>query len=161
MPISKTDFIRGLQCEKMLWLDAHAPERKIIPPEVQAKLDEGNEFGDTAMGIFGDYTEMTTLREDGRLDFSAMIEKTKTSLEEGLRAFDKKLPGFAMPEAVLSGAETRTSAPVRMPRGEDFCALGHPRIYPCGEGAGYAGGITSAATDGLKVAEAIIARYCV
>lgn len=84
-----------------------------------------------------------------------------SSLEEGLRAFDKKLPGFAMPEAVLSGAETRTSAPVRMPRGEDFCALGHPGIYPCGEGAGYAGGITSAATDGLKVAEAIIARYCV
>lgn len=84
MPISKTDFIRGLQCEKMLWLDAHAPEYKIIPPEVQAKLDAGNEFGDTAMGIFGEYTEMTTLREDGRLHFSAMIEKTKASLEEGV-----------------------------------------------------------------------------
>ncbi len=83
-----------------------------------------------------------------------------SSLDEGLRAFDKKLPGFAMPEAVLSGAETRTSAPVRIPRGDDFCALGHPGIYPCGEGAGYAGGITSAATDGLKVAEAIIAQYC-
>ncbi len=83
-----------------------------------------------------------------------------TSLSEGLRAFDKKLPGFAMPEAVLSGAETRTSAPVRILRGEDLCALGHPGIYPCGEGAGYAGGITSAAADGLKVAEAIIAKYC-
>lgn len=83
-----------------------------------------------------------------------------SSLDEGLRAFDKKLPGFAMPEAVLSGAETRTSAPVRIPRGEDFCALGHPGIYPCGEGAGYAGGITSAATDGLRVAEAIMAKYC-
>lgn len=81
------------------------------------------------------------------------------SLDEGLRAFDKKLSGFAMPEAVLSGAETRTSAPVRIPRGEDFCAVGHPGIYPCGEGAGYAGGITSAATDGLKVAEAIIRAY--
>ncbi len=83
-----------------------------------------------------------------------------SSLGEGLRVFDKKLPGFAMPEAVLSGAETRTSAPVRILRGEDFCAVGHPGIYPCGEGAGYAGGITSAATDGLKVAEAIIAKYC-
>lgn len=82
MPISKTDFIRGLQCEKMLWLDAHEPDQKIIPPEVQAKLDAGNEFGDAAMGIFGDFVETTTLREDGRLYFSAMIEKTQALLAE-------------------------------------------------------------------------------
>ena len=82
MPISKTDFIRGLQCEKMLWLDAHMPEHKIIPPEVQAKLDAGNEFGDNAMGIFGDFVETTIFREDGRLYFSAMIEKTQALLTE-------------------------------------------------------------------------------
>ena len=82
MPISKTDFVRGLQCEKMLWLDAHAPEHKIIPPEVQAKLDAGNEFGDNAMGIFGEFCETTTLREDGRLYYAAMIEKTKNLLLE-------------------------------------------------------------------------------
>ena len=82
MPISKTDFIRGLQCEKMLWLDAHAPEYKIIPPEVQARLDAGNEFGDNAMGIFGEFTETTTFREDGRLHFAAMIEKTQRLLAE-------------------------------------------------------------------------------
>ena len=82
MPISKTDFIRGLQCEKMLWLDAHAPEYKIIPPEVQAKLDAGNEFGDQAMGIFGEFVETTVLREDGRLCFAKMIEKTQTLLAE-------------------------------------------------------------------------------
>jgi len=81
MPISKTDFVRGLQCEKMLWLDAHAPEHKIIPPEVQARLDAGNDFGDKAMGIFGDFVETTTLREDGRLYFAAMIEKTQALLE--------------------------------------------------------------------------------
>lgn len=85
MPISKTDFVRGLQCEKMLWLDAHAPELKIIPPEVQARLDAGNDFGDQAMGIFGDYVETTTLKEDGRLHFAAMIEKTKELLEAGER----------------------------------------------------------------------------
>ena len=84
MPISKTDFVRGLQCEKMLWLDAHAPEHKIIPPEVQARLDAGNAFGDNAMGIFGDFVETTTFREDGRLSFSAMIEKTKQLLEENV-----------------------------------------------------------------------------
>jgi hypothetical protein len=85
MAVSKTDFVRGLQCKKMLWLDAHAPEYKIIPPEVQAKLDAGNEFGDQAMGIFGDFVETTTLREDGRLNFAAMLEKTKALLESGER----------------------------------------------------------------------------
>ena len=83
MPISKTDFVRGLQCEKMLWLDAHAPEYKIIPPEVQARLDAGNEFGDKARGIFGKFTETTTLREDGRLHYGAMIEKTAALLQAG------------------------------------------------------------------------------
>lgn len=83
MPVSKTDFVRGLQCEKMLWLDAHAPEHKIIPPEVQARLDEGNAFGDRAMGIFGAFVETTTFRDDGRLHFSAMLEKTKTLMENG------------------------------------------------------------------------------
>lgn len=82
MPVSKTDFLRGLQCEKMLWLDAHAPEYKIVPPEVQARLDAGNEFGDNAMGIFGDFIETTCFREDGRLFFGGMIEKTKALLEE-------------------------------------------------------------------------------
>lgn len=81
------------------------------------------------------------------------------SLGDGLRSFDRKLRGYAMPEAILSAAETRTSAPVRILRGEDLCAIGHPGIYPCGEGAGYAGGITSAAVDGLKVAEAILSIY--
>ena len=81
------------------------------------------------------------------------------SLRYGLRSFDRKVKGYAMPEAILSAAETRTSAPVRILRGSDFCAVGEPGIYPCGEGAGYAGGITSAAVDGVKVAEAILARY--
>ena len=82
MPISKTDFVRGLQCEKMLWLDAHAPEHKIIPPEVQERLDAGNAFGDVAMGIFGPYVETTTFREDGRLHYSAMIAKTTQLLSQ-------------------------------------------------------------------------------
>lgn len=83
MAVSKTDFVRGLQCEKMLWLDAHHPELKIIPPEVQARLDAGNDFGDNAMGVFGPFVETTTLKEDGRLDFGAMLEKTKALIESG------------------------------------------------------------------------------
>jgi uncharacterized FAD-dependent dehydrogenase len=81
------------------------------------------------------------------------------SLRYGLRSFDRKVHGYAQTSAVLSAAETRTSAPVRILRGSDFCAVGNPGIYPCGEGAGYAGGITSAAVDGIKVAEAILAVY--
>ena len=82
-----------------------------------------------------------------------------TSLRYGLASFDRKIKGFAAPDAVLTAPETRTSAPVRILRGEDYAALGHERIYPCGEGAGYAGGITSAAVDGLKIAQAIVAKY--
>ncbi len=82
-----------------------------------------------------------------------------SSLSYGIRSFDRKVKGFALPEAILSAPETRTSAPVRILRGEDLCALGEPGIYPCGEGAGYAGGITSAAVDGLRVAEAILGLY--
>ena len=62
-------------------------------------------------------------------------------------------------EAVLTGVETRTSAPVRILRGEDMRALGKGRIYPCGEGAGYAGGITSASVDGIRVALSIMERF--
>ena len=83
MPISKTDFVRALQCEKMLWLDSHMPEQKIIPPEVQAKLDAGTEFGDNAMRIFGDFTETTAFREDGRLHFAKMLETTQTLMQNG------------------------------------------------------------------------------
>ena len=83
MPISKTDFVRGLQCEKMLWLDAHAPQLKIIPPEVQARLDAGNVFGDDTMGIFGEYVETTAYKADGRLDYAKMLQTTQELLASG------------------------------------------------------------------------------
>jgi len=80
-------------------------------------------------------------------------------LRYGLAAFDRKIRGFAAPDAVLSAPETRTSAPVRILRNEQGAAIGHEGIYPCGEGAGYAGGITSAAVDGIRTAQAIMARF--
>jgi uncharacterized FAD-dependent dehydrogenase len=82
-----------------------------------------------------------------------------SSLKYGLLSFDKRIKGFAMGGALLSGAETRTSSPVRILRGDDMRAIGKDSIYPCGEGAGYAGGITSAAVDGVKVALAIAERF--
>ncbi len=80
-------------------------------------------------------------------------------LEEAINAFDKKLKGFALPEAVLTGVETRTSAPVRILRNDRKESVGIDGLYPAGEGAGYAGGIVSAAVDGIRVAEAVISKY--
>ncbi len=81
------------------------------------------------------------------------------SLRYGISSFDKKLSGFSDERAILLGAETRTSAPLRIKRQDDMTAIGRSGIYPCGEGAGYAGGITSAAVDGVKVALAIMEKY--
>ena len=79
------------------------------------------------------------------------------TLAQALPAFGKKLRGFDDPDAVLTAPETRSSSPVRIVRGPDRCSTGVPGLYPCGEGAGYAGGITSAAVDGLRCAESVIA----
>ena len=80
------------------------------------------------------------------------------SIESGIRAMGKKIKDFDHDDVILSGVESRTSSPVKIFRKEDFTSS-FPWIYPCGEGAGYAGGITSAAMDGMKVAEAIIKTF--
>lgn len=90
---------------------------------------------------------------------SLLPEELAATMRTGLSAFERKIAGYTAPDAILTGLETRTSSPVRLPRGEDFQALDLPGLYPCGEGAGYAGGIMSAAVDGLRVARAILGRY--
>jgi uncharacterized FAD-dependent dehydrogenase len=77
------------------------------------------------------------------------------AIREALPAFEKQIAGFAMHDAVLTGVETRTSSPLRITRGRDYQSLNVKGIYPAGEGAGYAGGIMSAAVDGIEVAEAV------
>ena len=79
------------------------------------------------------------------------------TLRGALPVFDRKLHGFAAPDSLLTGVETRSSSPVRILRGEDYQSAVRG-LYPCGEGAGYAGGITSAAVDGIRVAEAVAAQ---
>ena len=100
---------------------------------------------------------------DGRVKVSDMNELfpafITAELKRGLQGFDKKIRGFACGDAILTGAETRTSSPVRVMRNEDMVAIGYKNVYPCGEGAGYAGGITSAAVDGLRAAIKIMARF--
>ena len=78
------------------------------------------------------------------------------SLKEAIHVFDKKINGFADDDAVLTAPETRSSSPVRITRNENYESVNMSGLYPCGEGAGYAGGIMSAAVDGIKIAEQII-----
>jgi uncharacterized protein len=82
-----------------------------------------------------------------------------TTLREGLRQFDKRMHGFITAEACLIGVETRTSAPVRIVRGDDLQSISLPGLYPAGEGAGYAGGIMSAALDGVRIADRIAGQF--
>ena len=92
-------------------------------------------------------------------DLSDLLPRALTrDFIEGMECFDRKIEGFAGPEAFCAGLETRTSSPVRIPRGDDLQAE-IKGLYPCGEGAGYAGGIMSAAMDGIRVAEAIRKRF--
>jgi uncharacterized FAD-dependent dehydrogenase len=85
----------------------------------------------------------------------SLPEYAIVAIREAIPAFDKKIKGFAMKDAVLTGVETRTSSPIRIKRDRNFQSLNTQGLYPAGEGAGYAGGILSAAVDGIKVAEAV------
>ena len=86
---------------------------------------------------------------------SALPEYAIDAIREALPAFDRKIKGFGMNDALLTGVETRTSSPVRIRRNDEYQSLNTRGLYPAGEGAGYAGGILSAAVDGIRVAEAV------
>ena len=140
--------------------------------EHAAFLAGGRDFYAPVMTL-GDFMEGKRGKELSRIQPSYRDGKVRVSdfgevfppfvqqtLRYGFASFGKKLKGYDTPDAVLTAAETRTSAPLRILRSTtDYTAIGHNRIYPCGEGAGYAGGITSAAVDGIRVAMALMARY--
>jgi uncharacterized FAD-dependent dehydrogenase len=86
---------------------------------------------------------------------SCLPDYVIAAIREALPMFDRRIPGFAMHDAVLTGVETRTSSPLRIRRNRNFESVNTQGLYPAGEGAGYAGGILSAAIDGIKVAEAV------
>ena len=108
------------------------------------------ELGRVAPSYTGEYV----LSDMNKLFPVPIIEK----LQAGLQVFDRKIKGFANFDSVLTGPETRTSAPVRILRNENFESVSAGGLYPAGEGAGYAGGIMSAAVDGIRVAEGILAK---
>jgi len=96
--------------------------------------------------------ECVDLGAEGR---SALPDYAIEAIREALPAFERRIPGFAMDDAMLTGVETRTSSPLRVTRGKDRHGVNVRGLYPAGEGAGYAGGIMSAAVDGIETAEAV------
>ena len=86
---------------------------------------------------------------------SLLPDYCNEALREALPAFNRKIHGFAMDEATLTGVETRTSSPICIKRDREYQSINVRGLFPAGEGAGYAGGIMSAAIDGIKVAEAM------
>ena len=85
MGLSKTDFMRGMQCPKMLWLDTHKPELQIIPDSTQSRLDRGNDFGDKAKAMFGIFTDVTEYIPNTRyLDKRKMVINTRNAMRKGV-----------------------------------------------------------------------------
>ena len=115
------------------------------------KKQESKKLGAVTPNTKGSYT-LANLHE-------CLPDYVCEALIEGIADFDKKIKGFANEEAILLGVETRTSSPVRIVRDANCLESNVKGLYPCGEGAGYAGGITSAAMDGVKVYEAIASVY--
>ena len=144
------EILAGMKFQRGLEKAAYKAGNGKVPYQLNEDFVKGNKsisYGKVAPQIKGCHTG-GNLRE-------VLPEIISQSVIDGMKSFDKIIQGFNMPEAVFSGVESRTSSPVRILR-NDF--LESPKIrglYPCGEGAGYAGGITSAAVDGIKVAEAV------
>lgn len=147
------DILAGVAFQEKLEKLAYEAGQAKIPVQlyrdfVKGKISEG--FGEVEANIKGEHT-FTDINE-------ILPEYITDAIKEAIPEFDKKIKGFACDDAILLAVESRTSSPVRIKRDEELRS--HIKgLYPCGEGAGYAGGITSAAMDGLKVAEAICKKY--
>ncbi|MCI6995710.1 MAG: NAD(P)-binding protein [Eubacterium sp.] len=151
--VTDNDPLTGMYFQRYLEQAAYRLANGRIP--VQTYQDFCRQKPSTALGevlpcMKGSYA-LTNLS-------SVFPDFIRQSVAEGIQACGMKIKGFDRPDALLSGVESRTSSPVRIPRNEEYMA-NISGFYPCGEGAGYAGGITSAAMDGLRVAEAICKKY--
>ena len=145
--------LAGIHFQRELEEKAYEAGNGKIPVQLYGDFKDGKiseKFGKVHPAFCGEY-QFADLRK-------ILTNELSEAFIEGMESFGKKIKGFDRPDAILAGVESRTSSPVRIPRGETLESSVRG-LYPCGEGAGYAGGITSAAMDGLKVAEELIRRY--
>ena len=148
-PLAGIEFQRGLESV------AYKMGNGFVPIQLYEDFCK-NRIGKKGIGeiipqIKGGY-EFANLR-------GLLPEELNLAFIEGMEAFAKKIAGFQRADTILAGVESRTSSPVRIQRDSETLKSNWKGFYPCGEGAGYAGGITSAAMDGIKVAEAIVKQY--
>lgn len=144
------DALAGVRFQEMLEERAYGLGEGRIPQQLFEDYCENR-----ASKMYGSF-ESTTKGAHVLCNLRGLLPKElEEAFIEGMHAFSKAIPDFDRADAILSGVESRTSSPVRISRDETFQAK-ISGIYPCGEGAGYAGGIMSAAMDGLKIAEAIL-----
>lgn len=146
-----TDPLAGIRFQRELEKTAYELGKGAIPMQRLEDYEKNRptkEAGSISVCVKGQYA-FSNLR-------GLLPKEAEEAFLDAMGQFDKKLKGFADPDALLSGVEARTSSPVRILRDESGQALTVKGVYPCGEGAGYAGGITSAAVDGLKTAIALL-----
>lgn len=149
----KKDALSGMRFQQALEKKAYQLANGKIPQQLYGDFCENKcsvAYGEFESNIKGN-SEFANLR-------GLFSEDMETSFMSGMEHFAHIIPGFDRKDAILSGIESRTSSPLRILRNEVYESE-IKGIYPCGEGAGYAGGITSAAMDGIRVAEAIIKKY--
>jgi len=145
--------LKGMEFQRRLEARAYSEARGKIPQQLYGDFKENR-----TSSSYGDYESSTGgQRAFGNLR-NVLPDFVCDSIIESMPAFNRYMPGFDRDDAILSGVESRTSSPVRMLRNENL-ESNIAGLYPCGEGAGYAGGIVSAAADGLRVFEAIIKKY--
>ncbi|MGM9834518.1 MAG: NAD(P)/FAD-dependent oxidoreductase [Bacilli bacterium] len=147
------DLFSGMEFQRKLESKAYELGKGLIPVNLYKDYKENK--------ISTEFKDIKPLTK-GKTSFANLNDLfpdfINKSLKEGIEAFDKKINGFANPNSILAGVESRTSSPIRILRNDNKEA-NIKGVYPCGEGAGYAGGITSAATDGIRIALAIASRY--
>lgn len=148
-----TDPLAGMRYQQQLEEKAYQLANGKIPQQLYGDYCENRvskEYGDFSSNTKG-HTAFANLR-------GLLNSDIETSFIDGMQHFAHIIPEYDRKDAILSGIESRTSSPLRILRNENYESM-VKGIYPCGEGAGYAGGITSAAMDGIRVAEAIIKKY--
>jgi uncharacterized FAD-dependent dehydrogenase len=148
------DALDGMQFQRKLEEAAYKEGKGNIPVQCFGdfcKNEVTKKFGEVQPCMKGSYT-MANLR-------NVLPEALSSQMIEGIHGFSRYIRNFDREDALLSGIESRTSSPVRIERNENYNSTSLEGLYPCGEGAGYAGGITSAAMDGLRVFEGIASKY--
>ena len=154
--IKKEDFGNGVLDGVRLQREIERKAFELAGGDYVAPVQLAEDFVNERRSVKFDGVSASYPRGTAFCDLTCIYPKIVVdALKRGLFDMDSKIKGFASCGAVLTGVETRTSSPVRIKRGENFESVNVSGLYPCGEGCGYAGGITSAAADGIKVAEAI------